>query len=157
MLGEIETYCRDMHWSGSLSGAEAITLSHRALPGAGAVQLIIYGTQLLLGCVASQSVPKRLYDLRPQPRTGRFVDAQRADQIETMSRDAVWFEDVVSKSYQRARESQAKVIGRLEVENEFETAWLFKGQFARLGPAQHARCVGGEAPIDFDPVDPIRE
>jgi hypothetical protein len=44
MLGEIETYCRDMHWSGSLSGAEAITLSHRALPGAGAVHLIIYGT-----------------------------------------------------------------------------------------------------------------
>jgi hypothetical protein len=26
VLGEIETYCRDMHWSGSLSGAEAITL-----------------------------------------------------------------------------------------------------------------------------------
>jgi hypothetical protein len=44
MLGEIETYCRDMHRSGSLSGAEAITLSHRALPGAGAVHLIIYGT-----------------------------------------------------------------------------------------------------------------
>jgi len=44
MLGEIETYCRDMHWSGSLSGAEAITLSHRALPGAGAVHSIIYGT-----------------------------------------------------------------------------------------------------------------
>ena len=43
MLGEIETYCRDLHWSGSLSGAEAITLSHRALPGAGAVHLIIYG------------------------------------------------------------------------------------------------------------------
>ncbi len=39
VLGEIETYCRDMHWSGSLSGAEAITLSHRALPGAGAVHM----------------------------------------------------------------------------------------------------------------------
>jgi len=26
MLGEIETYCRDLHWSGSLSGAEANTL-----------------------------------------------------------------------------------------------------------------------------------
>jgi hypothetical protein len=44
VLGEIETDCGDMHWSGSLSGAEAITLSHRALPGAGAVHLIIYGT-----------------------------------------------------------------------------------------------------------------
>src|SRR4028118_820542 len=44
VLGEIETDCGDMHWSGSLSGAEAITLSHRALPGAGAVHPIIYGT-----------------------------------------------------------------------------------------------------------------
>jgi hypothetical protein len=26
MLGEIETYCRDLHWSGSPSGAEANTL-----------------------------------------------------------------------------------------------------------------------------------
>ncbi len=42
-VGEIETYCRDMHRSGSLSGAEANTLSHRALPGAGAVHSIIYG------------------------------------------------------------------------------------------------------------------
>jgi hypothetical protein len=47
MLGEIETYCRDLHWSGSLSGAEAITLSHRALPGAGAVHPIIYGAGLV--------------------------------------------------------------------------------------------------------------
>jgi hypothetical protein len=45
MLGEIETNSRDMHWSGSLSGAEANTLSHRALPGAGAVHSISYGTQ----------------------------------------------------------------------------------------------------------------
>jgi hypothetical protein len=44
VLGEIKTNCRDVHWSGSLSGAEAITLSHRALPGAGAVHPIIYGT-----------------------------------------------------------------------------------------------------------------
>src|SRR5829696_4494313 len=51
MLGEIETYCRDMHWSGSLSGAEAITLSHRALPGAGAVHLIIYETGQPCGAV----------------------------------------------------------------------------------------------------------
>jgi hypothetical protein len=49
MLGEIEAYCRDMHWSGSLSGAEAITLSHRVLPGAGAVHLITYGTVLAVG------------------------------------------------------------------------------------------------------------
>jgi hypothetical protein len=48
MLGEIETYCRDMYRCGSLSGAEAITLSHRALPGAGAVHLIIYGTRYRL-------------------------------------------------------------------------------------------------------------
>jgi hypothetical protein len=44
MLCEIETNSRDMHRSGSLSGAEAITLSHRALPGAGAVHSILYGT-----------------------------------------------------------------------------------------------------------------
>jgi hypothetical protein len=43
-LGETETNSRDLHWSGSLSGAEAITLSHRALPRAGAVHSIIYGT-----------------------------------------------------------------------------------------------------------------
>jgi hypothetical protein len=43
VLGEIKTTCRDVPWSGSLSGAEAITLSHRALPGAGAVHPIIYG------------------------------------------------------------------------------------------------------------------
>jgi hypothetical protein len=47
MLGEIETYCRDLHWSGSLSGAEAKTLSHSALPGAGAADSIIYGTDEL--------------------------------------------------------------------------------------------------------------
>jgi len=45
MLSEIETNSRDMHWSGSLSGAEAITLLHRALPGAGAVPSIIYGIE----------------------------------------------------------------------------------------------------------------
>jgi hypothetical protein len=39
VLGEIETNCRDLHRSGSLSGAEAITLTHRALPGAGAVHM----------------------------------------------------------------------------------------------------------------------
>ena len=44
MLCEIETNSRDMHRSGSLSGTEAITLPHRALPGAGAVHSIIYGT-----------------------------------------------------------------------------------------------------------------
>ena len=43
MLGEIETYCRGLHRSGSPPGAEAITLSHTALPGAGAVHPIIYG------------------------------------------------------------------------------------------------------------------
>jgi hypothetical protein len=43
VLGEIETNSRDLHRSGSLSGAEAITLPHRALPGAGAVHPIIYG------------------------------------------------------------------------------------------------------------------
>jgi hypothetical protein len=44
VLGEIKTNCRDVHWSGSLSGAEAIPLSHWALPGAGAVHPILYGT-----------------------------------------------------------------------------------------------------------------
>jgi hypothetical protein len=43
VLGEIETNGRDMHWSGSLSGAVAITLPHRALPGAGVVHSIMYG------------------------------------------------------------------------------------------------------------------
>jgi hypothetical protein len=43
VLGEIETDCGEMHRSGSLSGAGAITLTHRAPPGAGAVHSIIYG------------------------------------------------------------------------------------------------------------------
>jgi hypothetical protein len=34
LLGEIKTNCRDVHWSSPLSGAETITLSHRALPRA---------------------------------------------------------------------------------------------------------------------------
>jgi hypothetical protein len=58
VLGEIETNSRDMHWSGSLSGAEAITLSHRALPGAGAVHPIIYGTRLR--CV-TQLLPTKFH------------------------------------------------------------------------------------------------
>jgi hypothetical protein len=44
VFGEIETDSGDMLWNSSLSGAEAITLSHKALPGAGAVHSIIYGT-----------------------------------------------------------------------------------------------------------------
>ena len=62
MLGEIETYCRDMHWSGSLSGAEAITLSHRVLPGAGAVHPIIYKTG-----------PKRGVRQRRSPRLEKAI------------------------------------------------------------------------------------
>jgi len=49
VLGEIETNRGNLHWSGSLSGAEAITLPQRALPGAGAVHPIIYGTRYATG------------------------------------------------------------------------------------------------------------
>jgi hypothetical protein len=53
VLGNVETDCGDLHRSGSLSGAEAIPLFHRALPGAGAVHPIIYGT----GALDVQSFP----------------------------------------------------------------------------------------------------
>ena len=67
VLGEIETYCRDMHWSGSLSGAEAITLSHRALPGAGAVHSIIYGTrfEVFAAYFRELSAPACTYAIKP--------------------------------------------------------------------------------------------
>ena len=42
VLGDIKADYSHLHRSGSLSGAEANTLTHRALPGAGAVHPIIY-------------------------------------------------------------------------------------------------------------------
>jgi hypothetical protein len=63
VLGEIETYCRDMHWSGSLSGAEAITPSHRALPGDGAVHSIIYRTRFGLAVIHIRQSLRRVWDL----------------------------------------------------------------------------------------------
>ena len=93
--------------------------------------------------------------LGPAPRTDTAL-------VQRFGADAVWnsgwlisFEHVVGESHKRWGKTEAKVIGCLEIKHKFVAAWLFEGEFAWLGPAEHARRVDCETSIDSAPVNAI--